>query len=158
MAHTLNPYLTFRGTAREALDAYRDVLGGELDVMTFAEGGMPVDVAEEADWLMHGQLTLPDGKVLMASDAPTGMPAPPMAGFAVALTTADADEVDTVLGWYRRLAEGGREDVPLAVAPWGDWFGQCTDRFGTPWMVDAGPVDAQERPADREPAQSAATP
>lgn len=39
MASRLNPYLNFPGTAREAMEFYRDVLGGELVVNTFGEYG-----------------------------------------------------------------------------------------------------------------------
>jgi len=135
VAHTLNPYLSFRGTAREAMEFYASVLGGELVLTTFAEGGVPVGGDEDA-WVMHGQLTLGNGMVLMGSDTPSSMPFEGVKGFAVALTGDDADEL---LGWYRALAATGHEDVPLAEAPWGDWFGQCEDRWGTPWMVNATP-------------------
>lgn len=136
MAYTLNPYLNFRGTAREAMEFYASVLGGKLDLMTFTEGGMPMG-GEEDGWVMHGQLDLPNGMVLMGSDTPTSMPFEEVKGFAVALT---GDDGDTLLNWYRQLAATGHEDVPLAKAPWGAWFGQCKDRWGTPWMVNADGV------------------
>ena len=66
-----------------------------------------------------------------------GWTRPYIKGFAVALT---GDDGDTLLGWYRALAATGHEDVPLAKAPWGAWFGQCKDRWGTPWMVNADGV------------------
>ena len=37
MGTLLNPYLSFDGTAREAMEFYQGVLGGDLDVMTFGE-------------------------------------------------------------------------------------------------------------------------
>ncbi len=134
MAYTLNPYLNFRGTAREAMEFYASVFGGELLLTTFAEGGMPMGGEEDA-WIMHGQLTLPNGMVLMGSDTPTSMGLGKPSAFAVALT---GDDVDVLKGWYQALAATGTEDMPLAMAPWGDWFGQCSDRWGTPWMINAG--------------------
>lgn len=41
---------------------------------------------------------------------------------------------------FARLSEGGKVTEPMVVAPWGDEFGMCTDRFGIDWMVSvAGP-------------------
>lgn len=37
MSITLNPYLSFRDTAREAMEFYQSVLGGELTLSTFGE-------------------------------------------------------------------------------------------------------------------------
>ena len=59
----LNPYLSFRNTARDALEHYHSVLGGSLDIMTF--GSMP-DMGydpSESELVMHGQLTTDDGLV-----------------------------------------------------------------------------------------------
>ncbi|HEX8105539.1 MAG TPA: VOC family protein, partial [Solirubrobacteraceae bacterium] len=67
MATRLNPYLTFDGTAREAMEFYRDVLGGELNVSTFGEFGME---GAGADGVMHAMLETERGFTLMASDLP----------------------------------------------------------------------------------------
>ena len=55
MPSKLNPYLNFNGNAREAIDFYHDVFGGELTTSTYAEGGM-ADNPADSDRLMHGQL------------------------------------------------------------------------------------------------------
>ena len=70
---TLNPYISFRDNARAALERYREVLGGELQIMTF--GSMPEMGYEpsESELVMHGQLTTDDGMVLMASDTPRAL-------------------------------------------------------------------------------------
>jgi PhnB protein len=69
----LNPYLNFRGTAKEALEFYHSVFGGELTVSSFAELGMD-DVPEaERGLVMHGQLETPAGFTLMGSDVPSHM-------------------------------------------------------------------------------------
>ena len=60
MTTQLNPYLGFRGQAREAMTFYQSVLGGQLEVMTFADqGGMGVPDSE-ADQVMHSALSVPD--------------------------------------------------------------------------------------------------
>ena len=71
MSARLNPYLTFNGTAREAMHLfYQSVFGGDLTVSTFGEFGMEGDGAAG---VMHAQLETPDGFTLMASDTGPGM-------------------------------------------------------------------------------------
>jgi PhnB protein len=132
MASKLNPYLQFNGNAREAIDFYHDVFGGELTTSTYAEGGMADDPAD-AERLMHGQLETDAGFTLMASDSPTRMGQQASGGFSISLSGDDETELR---GYWDRLAEGGTVTQPLEKAPWGDSFGMLDDRFGTPWMVN----------------------
>ena len=68
---TLNPYLNFPdATAREAMEFYASVLGGELNVMTFGDMGTEGPMATQ---VMHGQLETPSGFTLMGADAPPEM-------------------------------------------------------------------------------------
>ena len=70
MASRLNPYVTFDGNAREAMEFYRNVFGGELTLNTFGEYG--TDDPTLADKTMHAQLETEAGFTLMASDTPPG--------------------------------------------------------------------------------------
>jgi len=137
----LNPYLSFKDSAREALEFYRSVLGGELDIMTFGampeDPGMPLDPANK-DLVMHGQLETPGGLVLMASDSGTMMPyVAPTSGVTVALT-GGPDDHEYVAAAHAKLSEGGSDVLPFDQAPWGDYYGQVTDRYGISWMFDVG--------------------
>lgn len=130
MTIVLNPYLGFRDQAREALEFYASVLGGTPVISTFAENGM------EGDGVMHGQLDIPGGLTLMASDAPPEMEVPSESSVVVSLS-GGAEDLETLCGWYDGLSAGGTNVLPFDKAPWGDWFGMFTDRFGTGWMVNA---------------------
>ena len=134
MPTRLNPYLSFQGNAREAMEFYREVLGGELVVMTFAEGGSPHDPAD-ADKVMHGQLETPSGFTLMGSDAVSGTPGTPASGVQVSLS-GDADADAELTGYYEKLAANGNVVEPLVTAPWGDKFGMVADPYGVLWMVN----------------------
>jgi PhnB protein len=131
MASTLNPYLSFRDNAREALEYYRDVLGGDLNLSTFGDMGDPD--APGATLIMHGQLTTPHGFTLMGSDTPPGMDYQAPAGISISLSGDDADELR---GWFDKFADGGQVTMPLEKQVWGDEFGMVVDRFGYSWMVD----------------------
>ena len=129
---TLNPYLSFRDTAREAMDFYHSVFGGDLTVSTFAEFGASDDPAEQ-DKVMHSMLVADNGLVLMASDTPNRMDYTPGTNFSVSLS---GDDERTLRGYWDRLSDGGQVTMPLAAAPWGDTFGMCVDRFGVSWLVN----------------------
>lgn len=133
MTANLNPYLNFRGTAREALSFYQSVFGGEQRVSTFRDYGMPVAEGEE-DLLMHGQLQGPNSPLLMVSDVPSHMAYTPGENtFSVSLS---GDDEALLTRWWSALSEGAEVAQPLEKAPWGDSFGMLTDRFGVSWLIN----------------------
>jgi PhnB protein len=132
MTVRLNPYLSFRDNAREAMTFYESVFGGELTVSTFADFHASADPSEQ-NKIMHSQLETPDGLVLMAADTPDGMEYRPQAGVSVSLS---GDDEARLRGYWERLSEGGTVTMPFERAPWGATFGMCVDRFGTSWMVN----------------------
>lgn len=134
MASRLNPYLTFQGNAREAMEFYRDVLGGTLTLTTFGEGGMAASPAD-ADRIMHGQLETDSGYIVMGSDAPSGLPARPASGVQISLS-GDAEADAELSGYFEKLAAAGTVVEPLVPAPWGDKFGMVTDPYDVLWMVN----------------------
>ncbi|MFG6402101.1 VOC family protein [Microbacterium sp. P04] len=137
MSTTLNPYLSFHNTARDAMEFYRDVFGGELTIDTFAAYDMGQDPAEN-DLVMHAQLETPSGFTLMASDTPSSMPWQPAAGFSISIS---GDEEEQLERWWNALADGGTVAMPLESPPWGGRFGMLTDRFGIAWMVSIAPSE-----------------
>ena len=137
MAARLNPYLHFSGTAREAMEFYRSVLGGELDVMTFGDAGGGGDEYPD-DGVMHAFLRTADGLELMASDGHD----PDATGPDRVSLSLSGDDAPALTRWFEALAEGGKVDVPLEQQVWGDTFGQVTDRYGVRWLVDIGTASA----------------
>jgi PhnB protein len=132
MATRLNPYLGFRDNAREAMEFYRTVFGGELTLNTFGDLQASDDPAEH-DKIMHGQLESPSGFTLMASDTPNSMEYTPGNNYSVSLSGDDDAELR---GYWEKLSDGGTVLEPLVQAPWGDSFGMCVDRFGVTWLVN----------------------
>jgi PhnB protein len=132
MPTRLNPYLSFRDNAREAMEFYQTVFGGELTVSTFGEFGASQDPAEQ-NKVMHAQLTSPNDLVLMGADTPNSLPYTVGTNISVSLSGDDEAELS---GYYEKLVAGGSVTEPLAKAPWGDSFGMCVDRFGVNWLVN----------------------
>ncbi len=137
MAARLNPYLHFSGNAREAMEFYRSVLGGRLDVMTFGDVGGGGDQYPD-DGVMHAFLRTDDGLELMASDGHD----PDAAGPDRVSLSLSGEDTGTLTRWFEALAEGGEVDVPLEKQVWGDTFGQVTDRYGLRWLVNIGAAPA----------------
>ncbi len=131
MTSRLNPYLSFDGQAREAVEFYRSVLGGDLKINTFGEFGAPDPAAR--DLVMHAQLDTPEGYTLMASDTPPGMDYKPGENITVSLS---GDDGALLRGYWEGLSAGAEIRVPLDKQMWGDEFGQLVDRFGISWMVN----------------------
>ncbi|TLM82522.1 VOC family protein [Pseudarthrobacter sp. NamE5] len=133
MPTTLNPYLGFRDNAREAMNFYQSVFGGELTLSTFGDFQATQD-PEESEKIMHSMLTTPQGMVLMGADTPNSMDFSP--GSAISISLSGDDETE-LRGYYEKLSgDGGMVTVAMERAPWGDIFGMCTDRFGIAWLVN----------------------
>lgn len=133
----LNPYLSFRGNAREAMEFYKSVFGGKLTISTFKEFHASTDPSED-DNVMHGMLVADNGITLMGADTPKAMEYKPgVNDFSVSLS---GDNETELTEYYNKLSEGGKIAQKLAKAPWGDMFGMFTDKFGVSWLVNiAGP-------------------
>ena len=82
---------------------------------------------------MHVTLQIGD-QVLQGADAPPGQFSQP-AGFCVALHFDEAAEGERV---FNALAEGAKVQMPFQPTFWAKGFGMLIDRFGTPWIVNAG--------------------
>lgn len=138
MQTQLNPYLSFRDNAREAMEFYKTVFGGKLEMQTFKDFHASQDPSED-NKIMHSVLTADNGIVFMASDTPNGMEY--RAGTNMSMSLSGDNETE-LRGYYEKLSAGGTVGMPLEKAPWGDMFGMCTDKFGVSWLVNISPQKA----------------
>ena len=146
MTITTTTHLNFRGTARQALDFYQSVFGGEVTAATYGQFGMPEGVPG-FDKIVFGQL---DGVVrLMAYDIPGEDDSNPAATAGSThrengATLTDrtffqslrADSLDELQRYWNGLAEGATVIESLAASAWSAGFGMLTDRFGVTWVLD----------------------
>lgn len=132
MQSRLNPYLNFRDNARDAMEFYRSVFGGDLQMQTFKEFNASEDPSED-NKIMHSQLEADNGIMFMAADTPNSMEYRPGTNMNMSLS---GDSEEELRDYYEKLSDGGTTVMPLEKAPWGDTFGMVTDRFGINWMVN----------------------
>jgi PhnB protein len=140
MQSKLNPYISFRDNAREAMEFYQSVFGGKLVMNTFKEYHASQDPNED-DKIMHAMLEADNGITFMAADTPSGMEHRPGANMSMSLS---GDNEAELTNYYQKLSSGGTVVMPLEKAPWGDTFGMLTDKFGVNWMVN---IAGQQRNA-----------
>ncbi len=132
MNSKLNPYLGFNGTAKDAMEFYKTVLGGKLTLNTFGEAHAAHTPADN-DKIMHALLEAPNSITLMASDIPSNMKSDSGSSISISLSGENEPELQ---GYWDKLSVGAKVDQPLVKAPWGDLFGMLTDKFGIHWMVN----------------------
>jgi PhnB protein len=129
----LNPYLNFPGNAEEAINFYKNALGGEISQLgRFGESPMPCDEADKQK-IMHARLTF-DGNLIMFSDGMKGMQFASNGHIQLAVDVSDRpDELETI---FNKMAEDGKVTMPLADQFWGSKFGMLQDKFGINWMFN----------------------
>ena len=132
MPSRLNPYLHFKDNAREAMEFYKSVFGGELSLQTFGDFGASSGPSD-ANLIMHSQLESPTGFTLMGSDTPAHLEYDARRGYDISLS---GDDEAALTGYWNKLSDGATITQPLAKAQWGDSFGMLVDKFGTSWLVN----------------------
>lgn len=132
MPTSLSPYIGFKDNAREAMEFYKTIFGGDVEFHTFEEFHAAQDPADNAK-IMHSMIRTSNGLVFMAADTPTGMQAANESNISMSLSGDNEAELSE---YFQKLSEGGMTIMPLEKAGWGDMFGMCTDKFGVRWMVN----------------------
>jgi PhnB protein len=126
----LTNYLFFKTGCEQALDFYAKCdLGAVVVVIRHGQAGMPIRTEAMRGKIMHALFAGPGVRFF----APDNDDAEPMKGSAMMFELDDREQTRSL---FTRLAAGGQVTTPLAVQPWGDFYGKLTDRFGVQWMFN----------------------
>jgi PhnB protein len=140
-------HLNFHGRAREALEFYQSVFGGQLTIATYADFGMPAELPGATN-VVFGQVVADNGFRVMAYDVPgqdePAAPAAPTTRRENGTTITEeqfflsvrGESVDEVTPVWEGLAEDATVIEPFGPAQWAPAFGMLADRFGVTWIVD----------------------
>jgi PhnB protein len=129
----INSYLTFGGNCREAMNFYKDCLGGELTLQTIGESPLADKMPPAMkDFILHATLTK-DSLILMGSDmvGERGL----IKGNAVSLAVNCSSE-EEIQNFYKKLSAGGNKNHALEQSFWGATFGDLTDKYGNHWLLN----------------------
>lgn len=128
----INSYLTFNGNCRQAMQFYKECLGGKLHFQTIGESPLSDKMPRQMkDSILHSTLSKRNF-VLMGSDmvANDGL----SRGNAVSLMLDCSNEKE-IIACYEKLSAGGIQNHPLEISFWGALFGDLTDKFGNHWLL-----------------------
>jgi PhnB protein len=129
----INSYLSFNGNCREAMNFYRQCLGGELFLQTVSESPMSEQMPPQMkESILHSCLTNND-VILMGTDmvCEQGL----TRGNAVSLCLQCSSE-EELRKTYDALSEGGEKTHPVQDTFWGAVFGDLKDKYGNIWMLN----------------------
>ena len=138
----VSTYLNFPRNTEEVFNFYKCIFGGEFTgggVARFKDipkaEGMPTIAKEDEDLIMHIELALPGGHILMGTDAPESMGFQVNFGNNVHISLEPDTKAETKI-LFDKLSEGGKVTQELQVMFWGAYYGSCTDKFGIQWMFN----------------------
>jgi PhnB protein len=138
----VSTYLNFARNTEEAFNFYKSVFGGKFGgpgIQRFkdvpqSKGMLPITESDK-NLIMHIELTIPGGHVLMGTDAPESM------GFKLNFgnniyINLEPDTREETTKLFKALSAGGKVTMELQDMFWGGYFGSCTDKFGVQWMFN----------------------
>jgi PhnB protein len=128
---SVEPYIAFPGTCKDAIAFYQSAAGAQL-LFSQTYGNSPMEHAGDPDNIMHCTLQIGDSKIMMCDDpSPEGGVPGTMISLAIGLKDiAKAQEL------FDNLAVGGTVIMPLEKTFWAEGFGMLNDKFGIKWMIN----------------------
>jgi PhnB protein len=135
-------YLNFSRNTEEAFNFYKSVFGGEFsrggisrlgDIPTGE--GMPVIAEEDKNLIMHVELPILGGHLLMGTDAPESMGFHLNQGNNIYIELEPDSRAETNR-LFNALSAGGKITMDLQDMFWGSYYGTCVDKFGVQWMFN----------------------
>jgi len=138
----VSTYLNFSGNTWEVFNFYKSVFGGEFGgngVARFSDipatEGAPELSESDKKLIMHIELAITGGHVIMGTDAPESM------GFKVNFgnnlyINLEPDTREETKRLFIALSAGGKIEQELQVMFWGAYYGSCKDKFGVQWMFN----------------------
>ena len=128
----VNPYITFSGNCREAIEFYRSALGAEV-VFVHTIGESPMPEMGPPDKIMHCMIKV-GNSVIMMSDDPRSEAPMTSGSMSLAIGLNDPARAQSL---FDSLVEGGTVIMPVQKTYWADAFGMLVDRFGVRWMINS---------------------
>ena len=135
-------YLNFSRNTEEVFRFYKSIFGGEFSRGGIARlgdipssEGMPKIAEEDKDLIMHIELPILGGHLLMGTDAPESMGFDLNFGNNIHINLEPDTRAETKR-LFEALSSGGKVTMELQDMFWGSYYGSCTDKFGVQWMFN----------------------
>jgi PhnB protein len=147
----VSTYLNFPRNTEEVFGFYRSVFGGEFgnNLMRFRDLPKTIDSPKIADkdmnLIIHIELHLPGGHLLMGTDAPESMGFNLINGNNIHINIETDTKAETIR-LFKALSDGGKITMELQDMFWGGYYGTCSDKFGIQWMFNFNSKTADPTP------------
>lgn len=129
----LIPYVSYNGQCEEALEFYKSVLGGEIEIVTRYDNPAMNAPGEYRNKVLHARFHF-SGVSIYAGDVMPGNTAKgSSADVSLSLGFTDAETAQKV---FDGLSAGGKVHIPFSKQFWGDYHGNFADKYGIKWMVN----------------------
>ena len=133
---TLTPYINLSGNAEEAMNFYKNIFGGEIEIIRWSEMPPNPKMPVSSDWqgkVMHGSLSINEKITIYLSDSV--MDEKKAINNSVYLhVTFDSEEKAREA--FTALSEDGTVNMPIDKTFWGSVYGDLIDRYGTGWQLE----------------------
>jgi PhnB protein len=137
----VSTYLNFPRSTEAAFSFYRSVFQTEFSAPIARFKDIPADPNQppladaDKNLVMHVELPILGGHVLMGTDAPESM------GFTLTPGNNVYINLEPDTRWeterlFKALSENGKIEMPLQEMFWGGYFGSIVDQFGIRWMFN----------------------
>jgi uncharacterized glyoxalase superfamily protein PhnB/uncharacterized protein YndB with AHSA1/START domain len=134
-------YLNFPGNTEEAFQFYKSVFKTDFinGIQRFedipAEAGNPPVADAIKKMVLHVELPILGGHILMGTDAPKEMGFTLTSGNNMHICL-EPDTREEAKRLFDELSAGGQVSMPLADMFFGAYFGEFKDQFGMNWMIN----------------------
>ena len=131
-------YLNFPRNTEEVFNFYKSVFGGEFSgggVARLGDFPNPELAEEDKNLILHIELPILGGHILMGTDAPKSLGFQLTQGNNIHFNL-EPDTREETNRLFSALSTGGVITSALQEMFWGAYYGTCTDKFGIQWMFN----------------------
>ena len=131
MSMKMTVYVNYPGNCKQAMDYYKQHLGGTIDVVRTYEqmpGNPPAGLNKTS--VLHARMTI-GGATLMLSDGPPER-VQPMRSAYLTLSADSSPEAERI---HKALSDGGEVFMGMEETFFAQRFSMLRDKFGASWMV-----------------------
>lgn len=139
----IKPYITFTGNCEEAINFYKDKLGGEALFMQ-RYGESPMKGMGPDDAIMHASIKIGNSIIMCSDNCSKEHPTTVGNNISLAMGADDAAQAESM---FERMSEGANIIMPMQETYWAERFGMLTDKFGINWMFNVDKPEADHAKA-----------
>jgi PhnB protein len=131
MKKTINPFLHFNGNCKEAIEYYKEIFNGNIELMMLAKGKLAEEFSSENS-VLHSVLTFYNGMIIMSADTRIGLDATFGNNNFIVINFESEEEIDRVYSLFAKDAMKIREELHKVF--WNAKYAEFVDKFGVCWM------------------------